>query len=121
MGGEPLLAAAGRAMLIGLVGVLTGELTIGVGVGVASLRGFAALAVPRRLGQTTGLAEVWRELSGPPPAALLGPVVTLTGRATGPGSPAHRCRCGEQPFRPRPHLQHITSRRPWQPTTPVRH
>ncbi|MDT7626314.1 MAG: hypothetical protein QOF99_7215, partial [Pseudonocardiales bacterium] len=50
MGGEPLLAAAGRAMLIGLVGVLTGELTIGVGVGVATSRGFAALAVPRRLG-----------------------------------------------------------------------
>jgi hypothetical protein len=53
MGGEPLLAAAGRAMPIGLVGVLTGELTIGVGVGVATSRGFAALAVPRRLGQTT--------------------------------------------------------------------
>jgi hypothetical protein len=54
MGDEPLLAAAGRAVLIGLIGLLTGELTTGVGTGVATSRGFAALAVPRRLGQTTG-------------------------------------------------------------------
>jgi hypothetical protein len=76
------LATAGRAILIGLVGLLAGELTIGVGVGVDTSRGFAALAVPRRLGQTTGPAEVCRELSGPPLAALLGPVATLTGRTT---------------------------------------
>jgi hypothetical protein len=82
LGGELPLATAARAILIGLVGLLAGELTIGVGVGVATSRGFAALAVPRRLGQTTGPAEVCLELSGPPLAALLGPVATLTGRTT---------------------------------------
>jgi MFS family permease len=83
-----LLAAAGLAMaavLPGLGGLLAGGLVIGIGIGVATPLGFAALAAnspPERLGRTMGAAEVGRELGdagGPLLVAALATAATLTG------------------------------------------
>jgi MFS family permease len=92
MAGGLMLTAAGlaiAALLPGLVGLLIGELIIGVGVGAATPLGFAALAAhtdPARLGQTMGAAEVGRELGdagGPLLVAALGTLATLTGGLLG--------------------------------------
>ena len=92
MAGGLGLSAAGltiAALLPGLPGLLAGELVIGIGVGLATPLGFAALAAhadPGRLGQTMGAAEVGRELGdagGPLLVAALGTVATLTGGLLG--------------------------------------
>ncbi|MEU2280550.1 MFS transporter [Streptomyces sp. NPDC013178] len=81
-----LVAAAGLAcaMLPGLVGVLLAAALIGVGTGLITPLGFAALAssTPReRLGQTMGAAELGRELGdagGPLVVAGVATAATLT-------------------------------------------
>lgn len=81
-----LLTAAGLgcAMLPGLPGVLLGAALIGVGTGLITPLGFAALAssTPReRLGQTMGAAELGRELGdagGPLLVAVIASLTTLT-------------------------------------------
>jgi MFS family permease len=81
-----LLAAAGLgcAMLPGLAGVLLGAALIGVGTGLITPLGFAALAAstpPERLGQTMGAAELGRELGdagGPLLVAGVAAAATLT-------------------------------------------
>jgi len=92
MAGGLLLTAAGlaiAALLPGLGGLLLGELLIGVGVGVATPLGFAALVAhtdPARLGQSMGAAEVGRELGdagGPLLVAALATLTTLTGGLLG--------------------------------------
>ncbi|MFC9848929.1 MFS transporter [Streptomyces sp. NPDC060223] len=80
------LAAAGLAcaMLPGLTGVLLAAALIGVGTGLITPLGFAALAsrTPQeRLGQTMGAAELGRELGdagGPLLVAGVATVATLT-------------------------------------------
>ncbi|WP_225859095.1 MFS transporter [Streptomyces albicerus] len=67
------------AMLPGLLGVLLGAALIGVGTGLITPLGFAALAAstPReRLGQTMGAAEVGRELGDAGGPLLVGAVAT---------------------------------------------
>jgi MFS family permease len=92
MTGGLLLAAAGLAMaalLPGLAGLLASGLVIGVGIGVATPLGFAALAAnspQERLGQTMGAAEVGRELGdagGPLLVAGLATAATLSGGLLG--------------------------------------
>ncbi len=87
MTGGLLLTALGlalAALLPGLAGLLASGLVIGVGIGVATPLGFAALAAstaPERLGQTMGAAEVGRELGdagGPLLVASLATAATLT-------------------------------------------
>lgn len=81
-----LVAAAGLAcaMLPGLAGVLLAAALIGVGTGLITPLGFAALAAstPReRLGQTMGAAELGRELGdagGPLIVAGVAAAATLT-------------------------------------------
>jgi MFS family permease len=81
-----LLGAAGLgcAMLPGLTGVLLGAALIGVGTGLITPLGFAALAssTPQeRLGQTMGAAELGRELGdagGPLLVAVIASLTTLT-------------------------------------------
>ncbi|MFJ9559436.1 MFS transporter [Streptomyces fuscichromogenes] len=81
-----LLTAAGLgcAMLPGLTGVLLGAALIGVGTGLITPLGFAALAssTPQeRLGQTMGAAELGRELGdagGPLLVAVIASLTTLT-------------------------------------------
>jgi MFS family permease len=81
-----LLASAGLAcaMLPGLTGVLLAAALIGVGTGLITPLGFAALAssTPQeRLGQTMGAAELGRELGdagGPLLVAGVAVVATLT-------------------------------------------
>ncbi|MFJ9114392.1 MFS transporter [Streptomyces sp. NPDC102394] len=81
-----LLAAAGLAcaMLPGLAGVLLAAVLIGVGTGLITPLGFAALASatpPERLGQTMGAAELGRELGdagGPLLVAAVATTATLT-------------------------------------------
>lgn len=81
-----LLTAAGLgcAMLPGLPGVLLGAALIGVGTGLITPLGFAALAssTPQeRLGQTMGAAELGRELGdagGPLLVAVIASLTTLT-------------------------------------------
>ncbi|MER6630293.1 MFS transporter [Streptomyces sp. NPDC000987] len=81
-----LLTAAGLggAMLPGLAGVLSAAVLIGVGTGLITPLGFAALAAstPReRLGQTMGAAELGRELGdagGPLLVAAVAAPTTLT-------------------------------------------
>jgi MFS family permease len=92
MAGGLGLAAAGltfAAVVPGLPGLLLGAAVIGVGVGVVTPLGFAALAAhtdPTRLGQTMGVAEVGRELGdagGPLLVAAVGTATTLTGGLLG--------------------------------------
>ncbi|MFE5816244.1 MFS transporter [Streptomyces sp. NPDC056479] len=81
-----LATAAGLAcaMLPGLAGVLTAAALIGVGTGLITPLGFAALAAAtpaERLGQTMGSAELGRELGdagGPLLVAAVASVATLT-------------------------------------------
>ncbi|WP_369226110.1 MFS transporter [Streptomyces sp. R39] len=81
-----LLTAAGLgcAMLPGLTGVLLGAALTGVGAGLITPLGFAALAssTPQeRLGQTMGAAELGRELGdagGPLLVAVIASFTTLT-------------------------------------------
>ncbi|MFF4019072.1 MFS transporter [Streptomyces sp. NPDC001843] len=81
-----LLAAAGlaAAMLPGPAGVLLAAALIGVGTGLITPLGFAALASatpPERLGQTMGAAELGRELGdagGPLLVAAVASAATLT-------------------------------------------
>jgi MFS family permease len=77
-------AGLGCAMLPGLTGVLLGAALIGVGTGLITPLGFAALAsaTPQeRLGQTMGAAELGRELGdagGPLIVAGVATATTLT-------------------------------------------
>ncbi|MEU6366650.1 MFS transporter [Streptomyces sp. NPDC046931] len=81
-----LATAAGLAcaMLPGLTGVLLGAALIGVGTGLITPLGFAALAAStptERLGQTMGAAELGRELGdagGPILVAAVASLATLT-------------------------------------------
>jgi len=78
-----LTAAAGFAcaMFPGLVGVLTGAALIGIGTGLITPLGFAALAAStptERLGQTMGAAELGRELGDAGGPLLIAAVATLT-------------------------------------------
>ncbi|MFF8906197.1 MFS transporter [Streptomyces olivaceoviridis] len=81
-----LVTAAGPAcaMLPGLPGVLGGAALIGVGTGLVTPLGFAALAArtpAERLGQTMGTAELGRELGdagGPLLVAAVASSATLT-------------------------------------------
>ncbi|MFE3409204.1 MFS transporter [Streptomyces mirabilis] len=81
-----LLTAAGMgcAMLPGLTGILVGAALIGVGTGLITPLGFAALAAgapAERLGQTMGAAELGRELGdagGPLLVATVASLTTLT-------------------------------------------
>lgn len=78
-----LLTAAGLgcAMLPGLLGVLSGAALIGVGTGLITPLGFAALAAStpaERLGQTMGAAELGRELGDAGGPLLVAAIATLT-------------------------------------------
>ncbi|MFG2794396.1 MFS transporter [Streptomyces sp. NPDC048419] len=78
-----LITAAGLAcaMLPGLTGILVGAALIGVGTGLITPLGFAALAssTPQeRLGQTMGAAELGRELGDAGGPLLVAAVATLT-------------------------------------------
>jgi MFS transporter, DHA1 family, tetracycline resistance protein len=104
-----LLTAAGftvAALVPGLPGILPAALAIGVGTGLVTPLGFAALAAatpPERLGQTMGSAEVGRELgdAGGPlivggiaaattmTGGLLGLVVLLAATAAAVGATSH--------------------------------
>ncbi|WP_406482889.1 MFS transporter [Streptomyces sp. NBC_01615] len=85
IGAGLMTAAAGLvcAMLPGLAGVLLAAALIGVGTGLITPLGFAALAggtPPERLGQTMGAAELGRELGdagGPLLVAVVATVGTL--------------------------------------------
>ncbi|MGY6024280.1 MFS transporter [Streptomyces spinosirectus] len=74
-------AGLGCAMLPGLTGILVGAALIGVGTGLITPLGFAALAssTPQeRLGQTMGAAELGRELGDAGGPLLVAAVATLT-------------------------------------------
>jgi len=78
-----LITSAGLAcaMLPGLTGILVGAALIGVGTGLITPLGFAALAssTPQeRLGQTMGAAELGRELGDAGGPLLVAGVATLT-------------------------------------------
>ncbi|TCM50525.1 MFS transporter [Kribbella sp. VKM Ac-2568] len=81
-----LIAATGLgcATLPGIVGVLLAAVLIGIGTGLITPLGFAALAAstpPARLGQTMGTAELGRELGdagGPLLVAGVATAATLT-------------------------------------------
>lgn len=83
-----LLAAAGLALNVvvhGPVALVGAAVLIGVGVGVATPLGFAALAEiapPGRMGQTMGAAEVGRELGDAGGPLLLG-ALSMAGLAAG--------------------------------------
>lgn len=112
-----LVTAAGLAcaMLPGLTGVLIAAALIGVGTGLITPLGFAALAAStpqERLGQTMGSAELGRELGdagGPLLVAAVATLATLTYGyaalalllATGPAIMlVHRRRAGHRPTAP---------------------
>ncbi|MEU9125293.1 MFS transporter [Streptomyces sp. NPDC048506] len=83
-----LITAAGlfSAMLPGLVGVLLGAVLIGVGTGLITPLGFAALASstpPERLGQTMGAAELGRELGDAGGPLLVGGVAVAASLTSG--------------------------------------
>jgi len=74
------------AMLPGLTGLLSAAVVIGVGTGLITPLGFAAVAAsaPReRLGQTMGSAEVGRELGDAGGPLLVAAVATAAGLASG--------------------------------------
>ncbi|HEY0617145.1 MAG TPA: MFS transporter [Kribbella sp.] len=78
-----LFAAAGLgfATAPGLAGVLLAAVCIGVGVGLITPLGFAALAAstePARLGQTMGTAELGRELGDAGGPLLVAGIATAT-------------------------------------------
>jgi MFS family permease len=81
--GGLLVTAAGLAWAIipGLAGLLPAAVAIGVGTGLITPLGFAALAAStpeERLGQTMGAAELGRELGDAGGPLLVGGVATLT-------------------------------------------
>src|SRR4051812_48776067 len=74
------------ATLPGLAGVLAGAALIGVGTGLITPLGFAALAAstpPERLGQTMGAAELGRELGDAGGPLLVAGVATYAGLGLG--------------------------------------
>ena len=79
-----LLAAAGftvAALVPGLFGILPAAVAVGVGTGLVTPLGFAALAAaapPERLGQTMGSAEVGRELGDAGGPLLVGGIAAAT-------------------------------------------
>ncbi|MFF7550410.1 MFS transporter [Streptomyces canus] len=94
-----LLAAAGLgcAMLPGLAGVLLGAALIGVGTGLITPLGFAALASstpPERLGQTMGAAELGRELGDAGGPLLVAGVAAAASLTYGYGVLAVLLACG---------------------------
>lgn len=108
-------ASLACAMLPGLTGVLIAAALIGVGTGLITPLGFAALAAStpqERLGQTMGSAELGRELGdagGPLLVAAVATLATLTYGyaalalllATGPAIMlVHRRRAGHRPTAP---------------------
>jgi len=83
-----LLAAAGLgcATLPGIVGVLLAAVFIGLGTGLITPLGFAALAASTaraRLGQTMGAAEVGRELGDAGGPLLVAGVASVAGLSYG--------------------------------------
>jgi predicted MFS family arabinose efflux permease len=85
------ITAAGlaAATLPGLVGVLAGAAVIGVGTGLITPLGFAALAASTpaaRLGQTMGAAELGRELGDAGGPLLVAAVASAVGLAYGFGA-----------------------------------
>ncbi len=90
LGAGLALTAAGlaAAMLPGLAGVLAGAALIGVGTGLITPLGFAALAASTpeaRLGQTMGSAELGRELGDAGGPLLVAGVASLATRTYGFG------------------------------------
>ncbi|MGV9243355.1 MFS transporter [Streptomyces sp. NPDC003710] len=86
-----LVTAAGLAcaMLPGLTGVLLGAALTGIGTGLITPLGFAALASstpPERLGQTMGTAELGRELGDAGGPLLVAAVASLTTLTSGYGA-----------------------------------
>jgi MFS transporter, DHA1 family, tetracycline resistance protein len=83
------LAAAGfaiAALLPGPVALSLAAVTIGIGTGIITPLGFAALAAaapPGRLGQTMGAAEVGRELGDAGGPLLVGAIATPAGLGGG--------------------------------------
>src|SRR5262249_34506665 len=83
------LCAAGfaaAAMIPGLVGLLAGAVTIGLGAGVLPPLGFAFLAAsapPERLGETMGAAEVGRELGDAGGPLLVGAIAAASTLSAG--------------------------------------
>jgi DHA1 family tetracycline resistance protein-like MFS transporter len=83
------LAAAGfavAALLAGPAALVLAAVAIGVGTGIVTPLGFAALAAaapPGRLGQTMGAAEVGRELGDAGGPLLVGAIATPAGLAIG--------------------------------------
>jgi MFS family permease len=74
------------AAIPGLVGILVAALAIGLGTGVVTPLGFAALAAatpPERLGQTMGSAEVGRELGDAGGPLLVGAIAVVSGLVGG--------------------------------------
>ncbi|MER5393210.1 MFS transporter [Saccharopolyspora sp. NPDC002686] len=83
-----VIAAVGLlcAVVPGLLGVLLAAALIGVGTGLITPLGFAALAAStpqERLGQTMGAAELGRELGDAGGPLLVAAVATLAGLASG--------------------------------------
>jgi MFS transporter, DHA1 family, tetracycline resistance protein len=84
-----LVSAAGftfAALVPGLAGLLPAAAVIGVGTGLVTPLGFAALAAatpPERLGQTMGSAEVGRELGDAGGPLLVGAVAVATSTSAG--------------------------------------
>ncbi len=85
------LAAAGAAIAAlgpGLGGLVAGAVGIGVGAGLVTPLGFAALAAtapPGRLGQTMGAAEVGRELGDAGGPLLVATIAATAGLGLGVG------------------------------------
>jgi len=85
------LAAAGLALAVvlpGLPGLLLAGLAVGVGTGLVTPLGFAALATAApagRLGQTMGAAEVGRELGDAGGPLLVGTIAGVAGLGLGTG------------------------------------
>ena len=84
-----VLAAAGfvaAAQLSGLAGLLAAAIAVGIGVGLVTPLGFAALsrAAPAgRLGQTMGAAEVGRELGDAGGPVLVAALASIAGLGAG--------------------------------------
>lgn len=86
-----LITATGlaAAMLPGLLGILTAATLIGVGTGLITPLGFAAVAAStptERLGQTMGSAELGRELGDAGGPLLVAGVATLATLTYGYGA-----------------------------------
>jgi MFS family permease len=74
------------ALVTGPIGLIFGAIAVGLGAGVLTPLGFAALAAsspPERLGETMGAAEVGRELGDAGGPLLVGAIAAATGLSTG--------------------------------------